>query len=118
MSALNLNKKPDLIFASPVGTVVLAALLAIIALPASPLLAQDDGADNAAAESAPPEVISIDLPLADPPSTDKPETKAKKDNSKYAALLASLTIFVLAVFVGFEVITKVQPTLHTPLMSG
>lgn len=29
-----------------------------------------------------------------------------------------LTIFILAVFVGFEVITKVPPTLHTPLMSG
>jgi len=28
------------------------------------------------------------------------------------------TIFVLAVFVGFEIITKVPPTLHTPLMSG
>ena len=34
------------------------------------------------------------------------------------ALIASITIFVLAVFVGFEVITKVPPTLHTPLMSG
>ncbi|MDX9857542.1 MAG: NAD(P) transhydrogenase subunit alpha [candidate division Zixibacteria bacterium] len=29
-----------------------------------------------------------------------------------------LTIFVLSVFVGFEIITKVPPTLHTPLMSG
>jgi NAD(P) transhydrogenase subunit alpha len=29
-----------------------------------------------------------------------------------------LTIFFLAIFVGFEVITKVPPTLHTPLMSG
>ncbi|MDR6226776.1 NAD(P) transhydrogenase subunit alpha [Desmospora profundinema] len=29
-----------------------------------------------------------------------------------------LYIFVLAMFVGFEVITKVPPTLHTPLMSG
>ncbi len=29
-----------------------------------------------------------------------------------------LTIFMLAIFVGFEVITKVPPTLHTPLMSG
>jgi NAD(P) transhydrogenase subunit alpha len=29
-----------------------------------------------------------------------------------------LTIFVLAVFVGFEVISKVPPLLHTPLMSG
>ncbi len=34
------------------------------------------------------------------------------------ALVIGLTIFVLAVFVGFEVITKVPPTLHTPLMSG
>ncbi len=29
-----------------------------------------------------------------------------------------LTVFVLAIFVGFEIITKVPPTLHTPLMSG
>jgi len=29
-----------------------------------------------------------------------------------------LTIFVLAIFVGFEIITKIPPTLHTPLMSG
>lgn len=33
-------------------------------------------------------------------------------------LITGLTIFVLAVFVGFEIITKVPPTLHTPLMSG
>ena len=33
-------------------------------------------------------------------------------------LIFLLTIFVLAIFVGFEVITKVPPTLHTPLMSG
>jgi NAD(P) transhydrogenase subunit alpha len=32
--------------------------------------------------------------------------------------VAALTVFVLAIFVGFEVITKVPPTLHTPLMSG
>jgi NAD/NADP transhydrogenase alpha subunit len=32
--------------------------------------------------------------------------------------VTGLTIFVLAIFVGFEVITKVPPTLHTPLMSG
>ena len=29
-----------------------------------------------------------------------------------------LSVFVLAIFVGFELITKVPPTLHTPLMSG
>ena len=32
--------------------------------------------------------------------------------------VTSLIIFVLAVFIGFEVITKVPATLHTPLMSG
>ncbi len=33
-------------------------------------------------------------------------------------LLVSLYVFVLAIFVGFEVISKVPPLLHTPLMSG
>ncbi len=33
-------------------------------------------------------------------------------------LLTELTIFILAVFVGFEVISKVPTTLHTPLMSA
>jgi NAD(P) transhydrogenase subunit alpha len=32
--------------------------------------------------------------------------------------VVALTVFVLALFVGFEVITKVPPLLHTPLMSG
>lgn len=32
--------------------------------------------------------------------------------------LTGLTIFVLAIFAGFEIITKIPPTLHTPLMSG
>ena len=34
------------------------------------------------------------------------------------SFVLSITVFVLAMFVGFEVITKVPPTLHTPLMSG
>ena len=34
------------------------------------------------------------------------------------AFIPLLTIFILAVFVGFEIITKVPPLLHTPLMSG
>jgi NAD(P) transhydrogenase subunit alpha len=33
-------------------------------------------------------------------------------------LMMQIYVFVLAVFVGFELITKVPPTLHTPLMSG
>ncbi|MCL4764371.1 MAG: NAD(P) transhydrogenase subunit alpha [Candidatus Sumerlaeia bacterium] len=34
------------------------------------------------------------------------------------AFVAVLTVFVIAMFLGFEVITKVPPVLHTPLMSG
>ena len=35
-----------------------------------------------------------------------------------ASLVAELTVFALAIFVGFEVISKVPTMLHTPLMSG
>jgi len=42
----------------------------------------------------------------------------KQALTKNDALIAAVSIFVLAIFVGFEVITKVPPTLHTPLMSG
>ena len=34
------------------------------------------------------------------------------------SLVIGLTVFMLAIFVGFEIITKIPPTLHTPLMSG
>ncbi|MFQ5599353.1 MAG: NAD(P) transhydrogenase subunit alpha [Candidatus Krumholzibacteriia bacterium] len=33
-------------------------------------------------------------------------------------LIVGIVVFVLAMFVGLEIITKVPPTLHTPLMSG
>lgn len=33
-------------------------------------------------------------------------------------IVSGITIFVLAIFIGFEIITKIPPTLHTPLMSG
>jgi NAD(P) transhydrogenase subunit alpha len=38
--------------------------------------------------------------------------------SELATFFALLTVFVLAIFVGFEVISKVPTTLHTPLMSA
>ncbi len=34
------------------------------------------------------------------------------------SILIGIYIFVLAIFLGFELISKVPPTLHTPLMSG
>lgn len=55
---------------------------------------------------------------ANPVEEDTVETQADSGFTKFDALMAGVSIFVLAVFVGFEVITKVPPTLHTPLMSG
>jgi H+-translocating NAD(P) transhydrogenase subunit alpha len=42
----------------------------------------------------------------------------KLPNFMAEGLIAGLVVFTLASFVGFEVINKVPPTLHTPLMSG
>ena len=67
-----------------------------------------------------PELV-VDLPEEEPESESDDlagTTVGVAGFTRYDALLASLTIFVLAIFVGFEVITKVPPTLHTPLMSG
>ena len=33
-------------------------------------------------------------------------------------ILSLITVFILAIFLGFELISKIPPTLHTPLMSG
>jgi H+-translocating NAD(P) transhydrogenase subunit alpha len=38
--------------------------------------------------------------------------------SKGQRIVASFTVYLLAVFIGVEVINKIPPTLHTPLMSG
>jgi H+-translocating NAD(P) transhydrogenase subunit alpha len=44
------------------------------------------------------------------------EPKAKE--TMVDGIIAGLVVFTLASFVGFEVINKIPPTLHTPLMSG
>lgn len=85
--------------------------------------------DPGSSDDAPEETESASKPV--PKGSDagnQKETEAKDGEesaakngaveSRHKALLAGLTIFVLAIFVGFEVITKVPPTLHTPLMSG
>ena len=46
------------------------------------------------------------------------ENENRKGTDAMDALIPLLTIFMLAVFVGFEIITRVPPLLHTPLMSG
>src|SRR5262249_34994773 len=42
---------------------------------------------------------------------------ASEERGLCMSLMTEITIFVLAAFVGFEVISKVPTTLHTPLMS-
>jgi NAD(P) transhydrogenase subunit alpha len=70
----------------------------------------------------PPEGVKVPMENAETFQTEAsvglPEKRESKDYRSTARLMASLTVFVLAIFVGFEVITKVPPTLHTPLMSG
>ncbi len=44
--------------------------------------------------------------------------KESPDSDSGAMSVLLLTVFVLAIFVGVEIITKIPPTLHTPLMSG
>jgi H+-translocating NAD(P) transhydrogenase subunit alpha len=55
--------------------------------------------------------MSYGILLATQPPVAAPEATAP-------IIVLLLTVFVLAVFVGFEIITKIPPTLHTPLMSG
>jgi NAD(P) transhydrogenase subunit alpha len=46
------------------------------------------------------------------------EAVASTSDAARTSPVALLTIFVMAIYVGVEVITKIPPTLHTPLMSG
>jgi NAD(P) transhydrogenase subunit alpha len=70
------------------------------------------------AEAGPKPASEASKTAARPASSTAPETGAVQGLSRQQVLVGSLTIFVLAIFVGFEVIAKVPPTLHTPLMSG
>ena len=62
-------------------------------------------------------------PVARPPGLNRPSTRAIPSSPSTRRptvneAIVWLTIFVLSVFVGIEVISKVSSTLHTPLMSG
>lgn len=79
------------------------------------VVAQDevDAAAKAKVDESPTEISSG--------ATTEEKSEAKHEAASFgkgARLMASFTVFLLAVFVGVEVINKVPPTLHTPLMSG
>lgn len=105
-----------------VGLVLLAMLIGGL------LFAQGESKDDAEAPSPSDEVateVETSESVADmeskslpAPAPVKPIRDEDTSNANWRRVIASLTVFVLAIFVGFEVITKVPPTLHTPLMSG
>ena len=98
----------------------MSSRLGIILLPVALLLVAV-AVDWASAGSAQPADASPSDSAPTEKAADQPDDSAaegKAGFSRQQVLLSSLTIFVLAIFVGFEIITKVPPTLHTPLMSG
>src|SRR5467141_1210591 len=52
------------------------------------------------------------------PPAPRPRRRDRKGPKVVEQLLTDLTIFILAIFVGYETISKVPVVLHTPLMSG
>jgi NAD(P) transhydrogenase subunit alpha len=85
-------------------------------LTASGIALWADDSQSGDGEKKPPAGNAAEKPEADTISDS--DAKNQDNESRYMALIAGLTIFMLAIFVGFEIITKVPPTLHTPLMSG
>ena len=61
---------------------------------------------------------SLDAEVGQGATANTSPTATPQAPSRSLVLVASLTVFVLSIFVGFEIIAKVPPTLHTPLMSG
>ena len=51
-------------------------------------------------------------------ATDTANEIVQQSGGGASHLILLLTVFALAVFVGVEIIAKIPPTLHTPLMSG
>ena len=76
--------------------------------------------DESAPEPAEMTAAEASPSAASPTTQFTPAAHAKNNThgNRRQGAIASLWIFVLAVFLGFVVITKVPPTLHTPLMSG
>ena len=109
---MNLGKRSKLI-------IMLGAYLFLFA---GFLLAQDNTSpalENTVAEqSDAPADDDTAAADTDADDTDTDDTDADDTDDKYAMLMAGLTIFVISIFVGVEVITKVPQKLHTPLMSG
>ena len=108
LKGLGLSMRPTV--QAPVFLATAILLLAGLDMPTRADNQLEDSPSAVATERAPDDA-SVDL-------TSAPDQQGVVLGSRSQTTIASLTIFVLAIFVGFEIITKVPPTLHTPLMSG
>lgn len=129
--ALSFYSQP---FASgALGVACLTALLAMGSAFPLALVAQEKKAEAKSTAEAAEEPVAVQKAAADTAADGKVIVEAKTDASssvhttntpamvsvsKASVLVGSFTVFLLSVFVGFEIIAKVPPTLHTPLMSG
>lgn len=85
----------------------------------TPTVAQEQAQVKTVVQEQTPAAVATPAIALDPDvKTTAPKADGMVTLSRTTVLIGSFTIFMLAVFVGFEVITKVPPTLHTPLMSG
>ena len=108
LKGLGLSMRPTV--QAPVFLATALLLLAGLDMPTRAAAQLEDSQSAVTAERVPGD-LSTDL-------TQAPDQQGVVLGSRSQTTIASLTIFVLAIFVGFEIITKVPPTLHTPLMSG
>jgi len=128
MSEDSIATRGFLWLATGLGVIVVGAII----IWKSPLLSAngEDSPWNARREAVAmlePQVAQLgDAEMAKPPAEAMPTNDldpvdlaaVERRKARSQGLINMLTIFAVSIFVGFEVITKVPPTLHTPLMSG
>ncbi len=104
------------------GLLAIGVTIALTAGSLQSVVAQEPGGEG---EYTPPtfDLGQSEEAQAEMKKTAEQDTFVRPETSDDAGtsttdLITYLTIFILAIFLGFEIITKVPPTLHTPLMSG
>ncbi len=103
----------------PVSRLIASCLMVALLFATHHVWSAQESTLSTDAGASPMAESRIDSPVS-PASDSLPTVTASHEQSfsRLQVLVTSLTVFTLAVIVGFEIIAKVPPTLHTPLMSG
>lgn len=98
--------------------VVAAALVALwMGVLRSAAVGQDERTSSAVEREPPPAAARAIVPLTDLVG-DTASSEELRRERRLRGLVSGITIFVIAIFLGVELISRVPATLHTPLMSG